>query len=382
MNFLTVKTFTRKHINFFLVLLIIALYSCSDDFSTNTHFQEIEVDSRAVGDTLTDSEIEWLDTFRLNLKNSSWDLNYQVDDAVYGMEALFNLLPGHGSKDIDSLYTRKRIKTYTISDDSIAKSELRDMFDDIYDSIDSFYSDLTVDNKSFLFTDINIAGDNGTSMDICFDTYIGDAVSVSTPSSYDLSNCSGGFSTGDCYKSAVGGWYDDTVYGGGDCDGKDEDEVSAQLVVQNEINDNIPDILKNKFGTVGYIVYEEIECTGVIEPGDLELYNENYGPSGCEGFSFRATLNDIDQVKHDSDELNCAQCIIEGYINSIVPTGMTLTSVNLWGDQIPSGSTPSSVYWRGEFCFGVPVIVPVHTPGPFPFNNGDSILGDSFSDKF
>ena len=78
-----------------LTTFLISLFysSCSDDFNEFVSDENTFVESRASGDSLTTAEIEWLDTFRLNLKDGTLNLSYSLEDAIYGMEAFFNLIP-------------------------------------------------------------------------------------------------------------------------------------------------------------------------------------------------------------------------------------------------------------------------------------------------
>ncbi|MBT8394146.1 MAG: hypothetical protein KJN66_04760 [Bacteroidia bacterium] len=341
--------------------------SCSDVQLAPSDF--LEVNNRSSESLLTHSEIQWIESFRLNLRDNTLDHSYSVDNVIYGMKAIFNLVPGHGSKKINNLLIYKELNSYTVQDNMMTRDEISKLYEDIFNKTKSYYNDLTIQNKAFLFIDISLKNQFSQNVQFEVSHYFGDAELVDSPNFYSPDFC-GDFETTDCFLSAF--TYPGYIFGGGDCDGNGAEGTSAQRQIEEAINAKVPSILSNKFGFQGYVVYESIICH-FYDFNDLAEFNLEI--NACAG----DFADGQDELEYDGDLLNCVQCLLERFIMENTPPGFTLASISITSDFTPNSS--STLYWFFEICYGEPVFVPVHQPGPFP-GNQDIILNTSIANKF
>lgn len=185
------------------------------------------------------------------------------------------------------------------------------------------------------------------------------------------------FSGYDCFLSAYGDLdRGQTITGpGGPCNDTNT-STSAQEEVQKVMVNAIPKYVNNNKGVItGEIKYTNQEYVPLyLFDSPFPDLLDNYTNCGNLNIDFNDEIENITDLRYNSDVLNCTICALKDYLVSICPSGKVICSINLWGDILTGGY----IKWVGEVYFCNATVVPWESePNPEIIPDGNGILGSN-----
>lgn len=368
-----------------VVLITLFFYSCNKD--ETMHKIPNELVSRTQIE-INSKTISWLDNFRLDLTENR-NNQYDVQDAVAGMDVILNLYKTQGVGNFIQYDIEQRDYTVPLNQSGmITTAALRVLFESIFNNNKSHYLNSTLPNKILGNINIDIITRNQTYIELKVTSVIGseDLNDISVPSLDD--DCASTFGTSQCFKSGYGDAdfkkYMSTTYftnipleGGGKCDGTLIGKTAAHEEVQKKFTTKIPKYVNVKNGkqVVTHMVkFVNEECTYIDIGRNIYTYNTFLNCSNSL-MNDNVFVPSVPVTTYSTSELNCAYCIINNWITSVIPSGYHMSHVNIFTDGLGFG--PTSIKWIVEVCWAEPVLVPITVPGPLPSGGGSFLPGPS-----
>lgn len=371
--------------SFSVIFLMLLLYSCNKEESKIVTNDKLTTRSIAKINAKT---LSWLDNFRLDLVENNQN-EYSVEDAMAGMDVILNLYKTQGVGSFIQYDIEQRDYTVPLNQSGkITTDALRILFESVYDNNKNQYLNSSLPNKILGNINIDIKAENQTSVVMTVKTVIGseDLDDDSQPSLDD--DCAKTFGPGLCFKAGDGDAdfikYITTTYstsspleGGGKCDGTLVDKTAAHEEVQKKFSRKIAksvNIKKGKFESTYIIKYVNEECEFI------DIGRNGFGFNTFSGCS-ETIMNDNvfpslgPITTYNTDELNCAHCIINNWINYVIPAGNQMSHINIFTANL--GFSSKSNKWIVEVCWGEPVLVPLEQPFPIPTGDDTFMRGPS-----
>ena len=370
--------YTLSITKIFLVLLF--LNSCIKEETKQVTNHELV--TRSI-DQINTKTVSWLDNFRLDLVENRQN-EYSVEDAIAGMDVILNLYKTQGVGSFIQYDIEYRDYTVPLNQSGkITTDALRILFESVYDNNKNQYLNSSLPNKILGNINIDIKVENQTSVVMTVKTVIGseDLNDNSFPSLDD--DCIDTFGPNECFRSGDGDAdfikYITTTYstsspleGGGKCDGTLSGVTAAHEEVQKKFSKKIAksvNLKKGKFESTYIIKYVNEECKFI------DIGRNGFGFNTFSGCS-ETIMNDNvfpslgPITTYDTDKLNCAHCIINNWINYVIPAGNQMSHINIFTANL--GFTPTSNKWIVEVCWGEPVLIPLEQP--FPISTDDTFM--------
>jgi|JI10StandDraft_1071094.scaffolds.fasta_scaffold19827_6 hypothetical protein len=376
----------KINLNILIVTILITfIYSCSEEFDSRTNQINPNTATRTVSE-IGSKSINWLDEFRIDIYQNRSN-EFSIEDAVIGLDAILNL---YKTQEIGNFVRYDVLKNnYAVALNTSGKINtltLRSLFESIHFDNKEFYENSLLPNKllggisiqvkerkreEIVIEVFSVIGENN-------DNYIFDA------ELNDELDCQPQFSTEDCYYAGFGDAdyikysssniysYGSQLIGGGKCDGTLTNETAAHEEVQKKFTQKIPNMV-NKSGIPYTVKFVNQECKFINITKNISDYNQ-FPYSSCSDLTLLDnTINDIEPTSsYNNTELDCAYCIIDNWVKSILPQGYNLSHMNIW--TYLTSNFQNSTGWIVEICWGEPVLVPiVDTPIPNEPNGIDDL---------
>nr|MBS0036660.1 hypothetical protein [Saprospiraceae bacterium] len=312
-----------------------------------------------------DSNILWLEDFRLNLIDTSSAFSYSISEVEYGVETVYNLIGSVGPKITSNSSIYKDSIELQVQNGLLNGNRIKTLSSHIFSMMEDY---VFQNDKGFLFVDIN-AEDNGSLAKFHISLIAAD---ISEPDSTAalVSYCTEDyFSSPDCFRSAVGNpKIGSQIYDGGPCNDIN-DETSAQVEVETAIQHDIPRVIYHStwgaFGVIeGYIRYTNPDREDFYFPDDLGNLSSSYANCSALKLDFKDNNNTLSEIEYETDRLNCTLCILYDYIESIKPNDKEICDITIWGDLLIGVSSSSEIHWFGEVVFCDAEVVKLKHPGP------------------
>lgn len=328
---------------FFAFIFIILLGSCDkNELSILSSENQMVVPRTSSVATLP---IQWLESFRLNLLNKQAIYSYNVTDAEYGVESIYNLLAAKGVSQISNQRIHKSEIILSTNNGMLSQNEISALSNLVYQSVKQY---AYKSSPGLMLVDLASTID-GNSVKYTVSTYTGNLSNPIYNYGAGFGCTEDAFDALDCFRSAYGDAdAGNGPYYGGPC-GDVNDLTSAQEEVQNAILNDIPKYVygwKNQI--VGKYVYTNSSCqTVTLWNGSMNESLEKFSNCTSLNLDYNDNQSVISEIEYNSDELNCTVCMLKEHFKSICPPGKAVCNVNIWGDQLGGG------YWKwvGEVCF-------------------------------
>ena len=328
-----------------LTITISLVFGCVKDDSKDS---QIISSNDLIGRSITSSELDkqWLEQFRLSLLNKNASYTYNVDEAIYGIEALYNLLATNGVSQIGKQSIHTDSITISAPSGTLDNFQISQISEFVAESI----KDNAITDTSELFmVDLNLNSQNNNI--VIESTIISGELSDPDYESGFGFNCDQyAFADSVCFRSAFGNLdYDQPLTLGGPCDSPNS-MTSAQEEIQKVIQNDIPRYTYGFKGRIeSYIKYTDIEHVEFsLWGGELSEYLEMYGNCNSLELDYADDQGIVSEIEYNSDELNCTLCALKKYLIDNCPPGKVICDVDLWGDLLWEGEW----VWRGtvNYC--------------------------------
>lgn len=365
-----------------VTILITFIYSCSEEFDSRTNEIKPNTTTRTVSE-IGSKSINWLDEFRIDIYQNRSN-EFSIEDAVIGLDAILNL---YKTQEIGNFVRYDVLKNnYAVALNTSGKINtltLRSLFESIHFDNKEFYENSLLPNK--LLGGISIQVKERKSEEIVIEVFsvIGennDNYSYEPETADDL-GCYPQFGEDECFKAGFGdadyieGGFGRPLLDGGKCDGTLVNKTAAHEEVQNKFTQKIPNLV-NESGLPYTVNFVNQNCKGIVISRFLDEYNEF---TGCTNSLLNDnTINNLyPTTVYDNTALNCAYCIINNWVQSVIPADLQMSYMNIFTDKLLTTGNPTGnndTKWFVEICWGEPVLVPiVDIPVPNEPNGIDDI---------
>lgn len=296
-----------------------------------------------------DSNILWLENFRLNLTDSSSTFSYSISEVEYGLETIYNLIGSVGPNLTSNSNIYNDSIELEVNNGQLSGERIKSLSSDIFSMIEGY---VFQEDKGFLFVDLN-AEEMGNKVKFLISTTAADISDPDTSSTFTPYCTEDYFTSSQCFRSAIGnpkiGY---SILNGGPCNDPNN-ETSAQAEVEAAIQNEIPQVIYHKLWStlpVAWVRYTNPVHIPLYLPVDLDDIIYNYPNCGSLNLFYLDQTTLLDEIEYGFDELNCTLCLLYDYIESIRPNGKELCDITIYGDAIPDGIL-TFIHWLEEVVF-------------------------------